>query len=255
MESAALPGPMRDTATLRRRAAPTSNAMLAITREVSPSLAACELTHVARTPIDVALAVTQHHAYQQALAALGCRVLALAAEPAFPDAVFVEDVAVVLDEVAVMTRPGADSRRGEGASVAEVLRALPAAARDRGAGHARRRRRAAHRPHAVRRPVRPQQCRRHRAVARLARRVRLRGARGADPRLPAPQVGRDRAQRRHRAAAAGVGGSRVVRRLPHHRGRSGRRTRRQCRAPRRPGGDAGLFSAHARSACSTPASA
>lgn len=96
--------------------------LTAIIREVSPSLAACELTHVARTPIDIGLATTQHLAYQQALASLGCRLLTLPAEPGMPDAVFVEDVAVVLDEVAVMTRPGAKSRRGEGDSVAEVLR-------------------------------------------------------------------------------------------------------------------------------------
>lgn len=96
--------------------------LIAITREVSPSLAACELTHVARAPIDIGLAATQHHAYQQALVSLGCQLLTLAAEPSMPDAVFVEDVAVVLDEVAVMTRTGAASRRGEGASVAEVLR-------------------------------------------------------------------------------------------------------------------------------------
>lgn len=95
--------------------------LVAITREVSPSLGDCQLTHVARTPIDVARADAQHRAYQRALASLGCRVLTLEAEPAMPDAVFVEDVAIVLDEVAVMTRPGAESRRGEGASVAELL--------------------------------------------------------------------------------------------------------------------------------------
>lgn len=95
--------------------------LIALTRDVSPSLAACELTHVERTPIDVGMAQDQHRGYQRVLASLGCRVLTLDAEPGMPDAVFVEDVAVVLDEVAVMTRPGAASRRGEGASVAEVL--------------------------------------------------------------------------------------------------------------------------------------
>lgn len=95
--------------------------LIALTRDVSPSLAACELTHVERTPIDVDLARDQHRGYQRVLASLGCHVLTLEAEPTMPDAVFVEDVAVVLDEVAVMTRPGAESRRGEGASVAEVL--------------------------------------------------------------------------------------------------------------------------------------
>ncbi len=95
--------------------------MIAITREVSPTLAACQLTHVERAPIDVARAGAQHDDYRAALASLGCRVVTLAAEPDFPDAVFVEDVAVVVDEVAVMTRPGAPSRRAEGARVADAL--------------------------------------------------------------------------------------------------------------------------------------
>lgn len=100
---------------------PVRAMLVAITREVSPSLGDCQLTHVARAPIDVTRAEAQHRAYQRVLASLGCRVLTLEAEPSMPDAVFVEDVAIVLDEVAVMTRPGAESRRGEGASVAELL--------------------------------------------------------------------------------------------------------------------------------------
>lgn len=94
---------------------------IAITRQVSPGLGDCQLTHVARTPIDVERADAQHRAYQRTLAALGCRVLTLEMEPSMPDAVFVEDVAIVLDEIAVMTRPGAEARREEGATVAELL--------------------------------------------------------------------------------------------------------------------------------------
>lgn len=94
----------------------------ALTRAVPPSLARCELTHQARQPIDAALAATQHEAYERALDALGCTVQRLPEEPDLPDSVFVEDVAVVLDEVAVITRPGAASRRAEVASVAEALR-------------------------------------------------------------------------------------------------------------------------------------
>jgi dimethylargininase len=94
----------------------------AITRDISRSLGQCELSFVSRSPIDVALAATQHQAYRQALIRLGCRVLALPAEDALPDAVFVEDTAIVLDELAVLTRPGAESRRGEVASVATALR-------------------------------------------------------------------------------------------------------------------------------------
>lgn len=95
----------------------------AITRDVSPALAECELSYVPRHAIDVDLATAQHHAYQRALQGLGCTVQALPAEPSMPDSVFVEDVAIVLDEVAIMTRPGAASRRDEVASVAEALRA------------------------------------------------------------------------------------------------------------------------------------
>ncbi|KFN41003.1 hypothetical protein N789_03735 [Arenimonas oryziterrae DSM 21050 = YC6267] len=84
-------------------------------------MAACELSFVDRAPIDVALARRQHQAYQRALESLGCRVLSLPAEADLPDAVFVEDVALVFDEIAVMTRPGAESRRREGASVADEL--------------------------------------------------------------------------------------------------------------------------------------
>lgn len=97
---------------------------IAITRDVSPSIAGCELSFVPRTPIDVARAVAQHEAYRRALEGLGCEVVVLPAEADMPDAVFVEDVALVFDEVAVMTRPGADSRRGEGASVSPVLAAF-----------------------------------------------------------------------------------------------------------------------------------
>src|SRR5512139_2225408 len=95
--------------------------MHALIRSVSPAMARCELTHLARSPIDVALAERQHAAYSHALAALGCRLLELPAEPDLPDSVFVEDTTVVLDEVAVLTRPGAASRLAEVDSVAAVL--------------------------------------------------------------------------------------------------------------------------------------
>lgn len=94
----------------------------AITREVSPALAGCELSFIARDAIDVNGARAQHAAYQRALEVLGCRVVVLPAEPALPDSVFVEDVAIVLDEVAILTRPGAASRRDEVASIGAALR-------------------------------------------------------------------------------------------------------------------------------------
>jgi len=81
----------------------------------------CELTHLPRVAIDLALAEAQHRAYEQALASLGGEVVSLPADLELPDSVFVEDVAVVLDEIAVVTRPGAASRRPEAAAVAEAL--------------------------------------------------------------------------------------------------------------------------------------
>jgi dimethylargininase len=96
---------------------------LAFTRAVSPTLADCELTHLDRTPIDVARAAEQHAQYEAALASLGCRVLRVAAAPEHPDAVFIEDTAVVLDEIAIISRPGAESRRAEVEPVAAALAA------------------------------------------------------------------------------------------------------------------------------------
>lgn len=94
---------------------------LAVTRPVSAAMAACELTHVARAAIDIDLARRQHETYEQALGGLGCRIERLTEEPSLADSVFVEDTAVVLDEVAVITRPGAASRRPETTAIASVL--------------------------------------------------------------------------------------------------------------------------------------
>ena len=95
--------------------------MHALIRPVSSAMARCELTHLARSPIDVALAGAQHRRYADLLASLGCQIVELVAEPDLPDSVFVEDTAVVLDEIAVITRPGAESRRPETPSVAAAL--------------------------------------------------------------------------------------------------------------------------------------
>jgi dimethylargininase len=96
--------------------------LVAITRQVSPAINRCELTHLARTSIDFERAVQQHETYEHTLASLGCDVHALPPGPDLPDSVFVEDTAIVLDEVAVITRPGAKSRRPEIPSIAAVLR-------------------------------------------------------------------------------------------------------------------------------------
>jgi dimethylargininase len=94
---------------------------IALVRAVPESLAHCELTHLARVPIDVTRAAKQHQHYEDTLRRLGCTVRHLPATPDLPDSVFVEDVAVVLDEMAIITRPGAASRRPERESIATVL--------------------------------------------------------------------------------------------------------------------------------------
>jgi dimethylargininase len=100
--------------------------MLALVREVSPNLAHCELTHLARVAIDGARAQQQHRDYTLALQALGCSLEWLPPLPEHADGVFVEDTAVVLPGLAVVTRPGVASRRGETRTVAAALgRHLP----------------------------------------------------------------------------------------------------------------------------------
>lgn len=94
---------------------------IAITRQVSPAINQCELTHIAREPIDYERACEQHEQYEDALRSLGMEVVSLDAEPDLPDSVFVEDVALVLDECAIMLNPGAASRRPEVASVEKAL--------------------------------------------------------------------------------------------------------------------------------------
>lgn len=95
--------------------------LTAITREVSPSINHCKLSFHARQPIDVAKAIAQHKAYQNCLGKLGVRIVSLPAEPELPDAVFVEDAAVITDEVAIISRMGAPSRRPEGNTLMDTL--------------------------------------------------------------------------------------------------------------------------------------
>lgn len=94
---------------------------IALTRPVPECLARCELTHLSRVAIDVAVASAQHQQYEDALRALGCEVRRVPAANELPDSVFVEDVAIVLDEIAIITRPGAASRRPEREALAAVL--------------------------------------------------------------------------------------------------------------------------------------
>src|SRR5579859_1789536 len=95
--------------------------LTAITRKVSPGIIQCELTFVARQPIDLSKAVAQHREYERVLEKLGARVISLPAEPALPDSMFVEDPAIVLDELAILLPLGTESRHPEAASLAAAL--------------------------------------------------------------------------------------------------------------------------------------
>jgi dimethylargininase len=95
--------------------------LTAITRAVSPSIVNCELSFIARQPIDLQIARAQHRAYEQLLEKLGAQVVSLPAEPDLPDSLFVEDPAIVLDELAVIFPLGTESRRPEAGSLAQAL--------------------------------------------------------------------------------------------------------------------------------------
>ena len=102
---------------------------VALTREPAQDLSACELTHLARQPIDAARAAEQHRAYRKVLEECGARVVALPALDEMPDSVFVEDTTIVLEELAVLTSPGARSRRGEVQAIEAEVARLRAVAR------------------------------------------------------------------------------------------------------------------------------
>lgn len=93
----------------------------AFTRAVSPRLAECQLTHLERTPIDATKAAAQHAKYERALAEAGLQIVRLPELADDPDAVFVEDTALLLGDHAVIARPGAPSRAAETASTADGL--------------------------------------------------------------------------------------------------------------------------------------
>jgi len=95
--------------------------LTAITRKVSSALANCELSFIERKPIDMKTARAQHHAYEELLGRLGAQVISLPEEPELADSMFVEDPAIVLDEVAVICPLGTESRRKEAATIAATL--------------------------------------------------------------------------------------------------------------------------------------
>jgi len=96
--------------------------MIALTHPPSAALARCQLTHRDRVPIDVARALEQHAAYRAALAAGGATVVTLDVNRDSPDGCFVEDTAVVLDEVAILTPMGTPARAAEPAGIEPELR-------------------------------------------------------------------------------------------------------------------------------------
>jgi dimethylargininase len=85
----------------------------AFVRTPSPRLADAELTFLEPSAIDVERARAQHAVYRELLVRLGLSIVELPPAPEHPDGVFVEDIVVVCDSTAVLTRPGALSRRGE----------------------------------------------------------------------------------------------------------------------------------------------
>jgi dimethylargininase len=95
--------------------------MLALTHRPAPNLESGQRTHVARVPIDYGLAVRQHAAYCQTLRDCGATVRALDVSQDLPDSTFIEDTAVVLDEVAVLASMGTAARRDEPARIEAEL--------------------------------------------------------------------------------------------------------------------------------------
>jgi dimethylargininase len=96
--------------------------MLAITHVPSPKIQQCELTYVSRTVIEYPRALLQHDSYCRMLRDCGAEVRVLDVNRDYPDCVFIEDTAVVLDEVAVLASMGAESRRAEPAGIEPELR-------------------------------------------------------------------------------------------------------------------------------------
>ena len=96
----------------------------ALVRRPSPRIAEGEVTHIERQPLDVARAVAQHNAYVEMLASLGLDIVELPEAPDHPDGLFVEDTLVMIDKFAVVTRPGAPSRRGEISGLVEFVQSL-----------------------------------------------------------------------------------------------------------------------------------
>ena len=96
--------------------------MLAITHVPSPHIDRCQLSYVGRASIQYDRAVQQHEQYCRMLRQRGIEVHTLDVNREFPDCAFVEDTAIVLDEVALLASMGTESRRGEPAGIESELR-------------------------------------------------------------------------------------------------------------------------------------
>lgn len=97
---------------------------IALVRRPSSRLAEGIVTHISRSPVDVALAERQWASYVEALRTFGWRICEVPPLESAPDGVFVEDTVVMYRDVAVITRPGDDRRKPEVAAVEEVVRDL-----------------------------------------------------------------------------------------------------------------------------------
>jgi dimethylargininase len=94
----------------------------AFVRRPGPLLPRGILTHIVRTEVDYPKALEQWHAYVEVLASNGWNIEHVHPADDCPDAVFIEDTVVVFDDVAVITRPGADERRPEIAGTEDAIR-------------------------------------------------------------------------------------------------------------------------------------
>jgi dimethylargininase len=95
--------------------------MIALTHVISPGIDRCELSFLERSPINYQRAVEQHEHYGELLRDCGLEVIELSVNRDFPDSTFIEDTAVVVDELAIMASMGVESRRGEVSGIESVL--------------------------------------------------------------------------------------------------------------------------------------
>ena len=95
--------------------------MIALTHVISPNIVRCELSFLERSPINYKRAVEQHEDYCELLRDCGLEVIELSMNRSFPDSTFIEDTAVVVDELAIMASMGIESRRGEVPGVESVF--------------------------------------------------------------------------------------------------------------------------------------